>query len=62
MNALGIFGTSSDSFSQMLNDLNINKNLKHHICMKAPNIAIRGTYYIYFKLNKQCTYTELLQY
>ena len=62
MCTLGIFGASSDSFLQILNDLNSNQNLKHHIFMKASNIAIKYTYYIYCKRNKQWTSPELLQF
>ena len=46
---------------QMLKDLNFNKNLTHHI-MKASNIAIRCTYYIYCRRNKQWSNPDLLQY
>ena len=41
MSALGIYGTSSDTFLQMLKDLNFNQNLTHHIIMKTSKIAIR---------------------
>ena len=34
MSARGFFGTSSDSFLQILNDLNFNQNLQHHVFMK----------------------------
>ena len=61
MSALGIFGTSSDTFLQMLNDLNFNQNLTHNIFMKASDIAIRCTYYIYCRRNKQLTSPDLLQ-
>ena len=61
MSALGIFGTSSDAFLQMLKELNFNQNLTHHIIMKASNIAIRCTYYIYCRRNnKQWTSPDLL--
>ena len=62
MSALGIYGTSSDTFLQMLKDLNFNQNLTHQIIMKASNIAIRCTYYIYCRRNKQWSNPELLQY
>ena len=61
MSALGIFATSSNTFSQMLKDLNFNQNLTHHIIMKASNIAIRCTYYIYCRRNKQWIGPDLLQ-
>ena len=59
MSALGIFDTSSDTFLQMLKDLNFNQDLTHHIIMKASNIAIRCTYYIYCRRNKQLTNLDL---
>ena len=62
MSALGIFGTSSDTFLQMLKDLNLNQDLTHHIIMKASNIAIRCTYYTYCRRNKQWTSPNLLQF
>ena len=62
MSALGIFGTSSDAFLQTLKDLNFNQDLTHHIIMKAFNIAIRCTYYIYWRRDKQWTTPDLLQF
>ena len=62
MSALGIYGMSSDTFLRMLRDLNFNQNLTHQIIMKASNIAIRCTYYIYCRRNKQWLNPELLQY
>ena len=41
MSAAGKFGTSSNTFLQMLNYLNFNQNLAHYIFMKASNIAVR---------------------
>ena len=60
MSALGIFGTSSDTFLQILKDLN--QDQTHHIIMKASNIAIRCTFYIYCRRNKQWTRPDLLQF
>ena len=62
MSALGIFGTSPDTFLQMLKDLNLNQNLTHHIIMKASNIAMRCMYYIYCRCNKELTSPDLLQF
>ena len=62
MSALGIFGTSSDTFLQMLEDLNLNQDLTLHIIMKASDIAIRCTYYIYCRCNKQWISPDLLQF
>ena len=53
MSTLGNFGMSSDTFLQMHNHLNFYQNLTHHIFMKASNVAIRCTYCIYCRHNKQ---------
>ena len=47
MNALGIFGRSSDSFSSMLKDLHFDTTRQQQIIMKASNNAIRCTYFIF---------------
>ena len=60
MSALDIFGTSSDTFLQMLNESNLNQDLTHHIIMKASNTAIRCRYYTYCRRNKQWTSPDLL--
>ena len=59
MNALGIIGTSSDSLLQMLQDLHLDANVQKNIVSKASNIAIRCSYYIYCRLNKQWTSPDL---
>ena len=56
-----ILGKSSDTFLQMLIDLNFSQNLTYYIFMKANNIAIRCTNYIYCRCNKQWTSPDLLQ-
>ena len=43
MSALGIVGTSSESFLSMLTDLNFDEKTKKHALLKAMNIAIRCT-------------------
>ena len=53
MSALGIFGTSSDSLLQLLQDLHLDDNVQKNIVKKASNIAIRCSYYIYCRSNKQ---------
>ena len=62
MSALGIFGTSSDTLLQMLQDLHLNANVQNNIVKKASNIAIRCSYYIYCRRNKQWTCPDLLSY
>ena len=48
MSALGILGTSSESFLSMLTDLNFDEKTKKHALLTSMNIAIRCTYYIFF--------------
>ena len=62
MSALGIFGSSSDSLLQMLQDLHFDNNFQQSIVMKASNIAIRCSYYIYCRRNKTWTSPELLNF
>ena len=62
MSALGIFGTSSDSLLQMLQDLHLDANVQKNIITKALNIAIRCSYYIYCRRNKQWTCSDLLNF
>ena len=52
MSAHGIFGMPSDRFLQMLYNLNFNQSLANHIFVKVSGIAIRCTYYIYCRRNK----------
>ena len=59
MSALGIFGASSDSLLQMLEDLHVDANVQNNIVMKASNIAIRCSYYIYCRRNKEWTCLNL---
>ena len=40
MRALGILGTSSESFLSMLTDLNFDEKTKKHALLKSMNIAI----------------------
>ena len=62
MSALGIFGTSSDSLLQMLQDLHLDANVQKNIVRKASNIAIRCSYYIYDRCNKQWACPDLLSF
>ena len=60
MSALGILGTSSESFLSMLTDLNFDKKTKKHALLKSMNIAIRCTYYIFCRRNKSWKNQEML--
>ena len=62
MSALGIFGTSSDSSLHMLQDLHFDATAQKNIVMKASNIAIRCSYYIYCRRNKQWTCPDFLNF
>ena len=62
MSALDIFGRSSDSFSSMLKDLHFDNTHQQQIIMKASNIAIRRTYYIFCKRNKSWPGRELYEF
>ena len=44
MSTLGIFGASSDSHLQMLEDLHFDANVQSNILMKASNIVIRFSF------------------
>ena len=43
MSALGILGTSSESFLPMLTGLNLNEKTKKHAWLKSMNTAMRCT-------------------
>ena len=62
MSALGILGTSSESFLSMLTDFNFDEKTKNHALLKSMNIAIRCTYYIFCRRNKSWTNPELLNF
>ena len=60
MGALGVTGSSCDSFLTLLQDLNFDKVTQRRIIMKTINIAIRSTYYISCQRNKPWSNLELL--
>ena len=62
LSALGILGTSSESFLSMVTNLNFNEKTKKHALLKSMNIAIRCTYYIFYRRNKSWTNPELLNF
>jgi len=62
MSTLRILGTSSESFLSMLKDLNFNEKTKKHALLKSMNIAIRCTYYIFYRRSKSWTNPELLNF
>ena len=62
MGALGILGTSSLTFPTMLEETGIDKAIQRRLVMKMINIAIRCTYYIFCKRNKEWTNADLLDF
>ena len=60
MSALGILGTSSESFLSMLTDLYFDEKTTKHALVKSMNIAIRCTFYIFCRRSKSWTNPELL--
>ena len=62
MGALGVMGSSCDSFLTLLKDLNFDKVTQRRIILKTINIAIRSAYYIFCQRNKygQARTPELL--
>ena len=55
MSAIGILGTSSESFLSMLTDLQLDGKGKKNALLKTMNIAVRCTYYIFCRRNKSWT-------
>ena len=62
MGALGVMGSSCDSFLSLLQDLSFDKVTQRRIIMKTINIAIRSTYYIFCPRNKPWNNPELLNF
>ena len=52
MGALGVMGSSCDSFLLLLQDLSFDKLLQKRIIMKTINIAISTSYFIFRQRNK----------
>ena len=52
MSAIGIFGTSCESFLSMLTDLQLDDKTKKNALLKTMNIAVRCTYYIFCRRKK----------
>ena len=60
MGALGVMGSSCDSFLSLLQGHGFDKVTQPRIIMKTINIAIRPTYYIFCQRNKLWNNPELL--
>ena len=62
MRALGVISTSSNSFLDMMKDLGFVENTRKFIVRRLMNIAVRATYYIFFRRNKDCLNPGLLTF
>ena len=62
MGALGVIGSSCDSFLSLLQDLSFDKVTQRRIIMITINIAIRSTHYIFCQRNKPWNNPELLNF
>ena len=60
VSALGVFDQLSQSFLDMLKDLNYNPSTRNYIVRKISNIAIRTTYYIFCRRDKDWNNPNLL--
>ena len=60
MGAIGVKGSSCNSLSSLLPYLHVDMNIKESIMMKAMNISIRSSYYVFCNRNKPWTNQELL--
>ena len=62
MSALGIFDKGTSDFLDMLTDLQFDAATKNYILRKLINIAIRTSYYIFCRRNKEWPNPELISY
>ena len=60
MGAIGVMGSSCNSLLSLLHELHFDKTITKRIIMKAMNISIRSSYYIFCRRNKPWTNPELL--
>ena len=58
--AIGVMGSSCNSLLSLLQKLHFDKKITKRIIMKAMNISIRSSYYIFYRQNKPWTNPELL--
>ena len=52
MSSLDIFSDECSTFLDMINDIGIDKKQQRYIIKKMINIAIRATYYIFCRRNR----------
>ena len=61
MGNIGVFGKSCNSFLTMMSSIGIGEKSSTYIIKTAANIALRYSYYIFCRRNKQWTEKSLLQ-
>ena len=61
MGSIGLFGKSCNSFLTMMSSIGIGEKSSTYIMKTAANIALRCSYYIFCRRNKQWTEQSLLQ-
>ena len=60
ISSLGVFDKECQSFVKLLSDLGLDKQRQHHCYRKIISIAIRATYYIFCRRNKEWENPELM--
>ena len=60
MSALGVFDHHSKNFIDMLQDLNFDETTKSYLFRRKMTIAIRTSYYIFCRRNRDWDSPELL--
>ena len=60
MGAIGVMGSSCNSLLSLLHELHFDRTITKRIIMKAMNICIRSSYYIFCRRHKPWTNPELL--
>ena len=62
MSSLGVFSNECSTFLDMMNDIGIDKKQQRYIIKKVINIAIRATYYIFCRRNRNWVSPDLMQF
>ena len=62
MSTLGVFDSSSVDFLEMLEDLKFDRTCRHYIVKKMMAIAVRTSYYVFCRRNKDWDNPELMTF
>ena len=62
MSALGVFDKSCESLMKMLKDLDLEVPIQRRLLSKVMNFAIRSTYYMICRRNKDWTDPDLIDF